>query len=265
MVRGEVVDETGLPLPGVEVSIWAEEPRDPKHQLDYGHTGVDGRFSFPAPSEGRYRLAAEFFMGDITETASQRVEVGPRGASVQVRLGGGHEFSGVVVDARGQPMEGVDVEVLSTLHAELLRCAGPAGGRKTGPDGRFRFQRVSGESLVLKVKKEGYVLQCMGEERRELFPLTPEAREVRVVLVKRAFVYGRIVQEDGSPVIAYTLNGSRRAQTEGRFEWPIRCTGSLTLEVSAPDLLPGAVPVRRTVSVQEEVKLDLGTLVIARP
>ncbi|MCY1082506.1 carboxypeptidase-like regulatory domain-containing protein [Archangium lansingense] len=265
-VRGQVVDETGMPLPYVEVSIWAEAPHDSRHQLGSAQSGSDGRFSLKAPSEGRYRLAAEFFMRGIAETVIQRVEVDKRGAEVQVRLGeGGRALSGVVVDARGQPLEGVNVEVLSTLHASLLRCGMPAGGMKTGPDGRFQFQRVSGESLVLKVRKDLYALSCSEDEKQELFPLTPEAREVRVVLVKRAFVYGRLVQEDGAPVNSYTLNGSQRAQSEGRFSWLIRCTGPLTLELSAPEVVPGSVPVRRSVVVQEEVKMDLGTIVIARP
>ena len=53
-LRGEVVDDTGLTLSGVEVSLWPETPGDAQRHLAYGHTDARGQFQLRAPAEGRY-------------------------------------------------------------------------------------------------------------------------------------------------------------------------------------------------------------------
>ncbi|WP_158502287.1 hypothetical protein [Vitiosangium sp. GDMCC 1.1324] len=45
---------------------------------------------------------------------------------------------------------------------------------------------------------------------------------------------------------------------DGRFSLPIYGSGTLQLELAEPK--SRAAPVRRTVTVQEEVELDVGTL-----
>ncbi|MBM7119142.1 carboxypeptidase regulatory-like domain-containing protein [Archangium primigenium] len=260
-LRGEVVDDTGLALSGVEVSLWPEAPGDAQRHLTYGHTNARGQFQLRAPAEGRYRLTAEFILGDITQTATTLVTVGPQGADTRLVLEKGHALSGVVVDSRGQPVEGAVVEVVSPLRAEVLRCGGPLGG-KTGPDGRFSFQQVP-DDAELKVSREGLVLACSGPPPgRRGVRLAPGTQDVRAVLVKKAVVRGKLIHADGSPVTVYTINGLARASPQGWFVQEFWCTGPLTLELSEIDSKPGAVPLKRTVSVEQEKDLDLGRLVL---
>ncbi|WP_434386802.1 carboxypeptidase regulatory-like domain-containing protein [Melittangium boletus] len=263
-LRGEVVDDTGLTLSNVEVSLWPEAPGDAQRHLTYGHTNARGRFQLRAPAEGRYRLTAEFILGDITQTATTLVTVGPKGADTRLVLEKGHALSGVVVDSRGQPVEGAIVEVVSPLRAEVLRCGGPLGG-KTGPDGRFSFQRVP-EDAELKVSKEGLVLACSGPPPgRRGVRLAPGTQDVRAVLVKKAVVRGKLVHADGSPVTVYTINGLARASPQGWFVQEFWCTGPLTIELSELEPPPGTRPLRHTVSVQQETDVNVGTLVLGAP
>lgn len=266
-VVGTVVDATGLPLPNVEVALWPEVSGEEKPRpLHYSGTDAEGRFSLAAPTEGDYRVVAEFFLAGSLRSASRQVRVGREGAEVALRLEDGQPLSGVVVDSRGRPLEGVSVQVHDTRHTNIQACGAPARGVKTGPDGRFHFPSVSGSSLVVAASKDGYVLSCAGgalDTRR--LPVAPGTREQRVVLVKQALVRGKLLQPDGKPVTVYSVNGVRRASPVGVFFAPIQCTGPLTLELSAAERVPGSAPLRHTVSVQEEVDQDIGTLVLGGP
>ncbi|REG14259.1 carboxypeptidase family protein, partial [Archangium gephyra] len=151
VLEGEVVDELGAPVSQAEVSVWPETGTWRGRQRDHTRTDAKGYFSFFAPPEGRYRIAAEFAQDDVTHTAARVVEVGKGVTRVQLRFEPGQVLSGVVVDARGQPVEGARVELRSTLRAQVLYHGRPVrasrGSQMTGPDGRFSFQSVSGEQL----------------------------------------------------------------------------------------------------------------------
>ncbi|MET0403534.1 MAG: carboxypeptidase regulatory-like domain-containing protein [Cystobacter sp.] len=266
-VRGSVVDETDLPLPGVEVSLWSEDA-SVTTQHGYRRTDARGRFELSAPSEGTYQLSARFVLGgDLVQAVSRRVVVGPRGVETQLRLEGGHAVSGVVVDSRGHPVGGARVEILAPLQARPAGCGRRLpGGLLTGPDGRLVFQRVSGEGLVLTVTKRGFAPSCRDQPPgRQGISLSPGTREVRVTLVKEASVRGRLVRADGTPVENYELNGSFRNNPQGRFSWEFTCAGPLTLELSELREEPGGARLRRTVTVQEERDLNVGTLVLDAP
>lgn len=266
-VVGEVVDELGAPVSQAEVGLWSEGSNWRGRQLDHERTDTRGHFSFEV-SEGRYRLAAEFAQDDVTHTVSQVVELGPGETRVQLRFAPGHVLSGIVVDPRGQPMEGARVELRSTLRPQVFhhgrRMWASRGGQVTGPDGRFTLQSVSGEHLELAVTKLDYVLACAEQEDGRIArPVKPGEREVRLVLLRTAAVHGRFVQKDGSPITTFIVN-DEGGGWDGRFSVPIRCTGTLQLELIAGDevQVPGVRRVRRSVAVREEVDLDLGDIVL---
>ncbi|HZI04390.1 MAG TPA: hypothetical protein VEZ71_10225, partial [Archangium sp.] len=134
-----------------------------------------------------------------------------------------------------------------------------------GPDGRFSFQSVAGEQLELFVWKMDYVLPCaQREDGRISLTVKPEDRELRVVLVRTASAHGRFVQKDGTPVRAFVVNDEPWHDGQGHFSVPIRCTGTLQLELTAADDGPvsGSRSVRHSVAVREEVDADVGTIVL---
>ncbi|WP_375765522.1 carboxypeptidase-like regulatory domain-containing protein [Archangium gephyra] len=260
-IEVSVVDEAGVPRPGVVVSLWSEAVEITQDRGARGITNLQGRYSLAAPGEGRYRVAAELIQDDFARSTSQEIDVGKAGAQVRLSFEAGRRLSGVVVDRRGQPLVNAGVRVLPVLHATPLGCGSPVERVNTGSDGRFTFQSVSGEQLELHVWKYGY-LKASGVEGRTGLPLEPDAREVRVVLVKSADIKGRVVRADGSPVTVFRLNGEEMEDDEGRFFLPIHRTETMQLELSEPGSQDA--PVRRTVYVQEEVDVDLGTITLGR-
>jgi protocatechuate 3,4-dioxygenase beta subunit len=268
-VLGEVVDELGAPVPQAEVNLWAEDVKGRWSVLQSATTDAKGHFSFESTPGRRYRLVAEFAQADVAHTASRMVELGKEGVHVQLRFEPGHVLSGVVVDSRGQPLEGAMVALRSGLrreryhHGRRIVSVGP--GQQTGPDGRFRFQSVAGEQLELFVWKMDYVLPCaQREDGRTSLTVKPEDRELRVVLVRTASAHGRFVQKDGTPVTTFVVNDEPWHDPQGHFSVPIRCTGPLQLELTAADDAPvaGSRSVRHSVTVREEVDSDVGTIVL---
>lgn len=256
-VEGEVVDEAGVSLPGIRVSLWPATPEKRASALTRASTDLRGRFSLAAPAEGRYRIAAEMAHDDFSRGTSQELELGQGGARIQLRFAAGHPLSGVVVDRRGQPIAGAEVRVLPALHEEGTRGVEPPPSATTDAEGRFTFRAVSGEHLELHVSKEGY-LDVSRDGVRGGWPLEPDASHVRVALLKSAAVKGRFVRADGTPINVINVNGEAQGDYRGSFSVPIYRAGTVQLELSEPG--SSAAPVRRTVTVQEEVDLDVGIL-----
>lgn len=268
-VLGEVVDELGAPVPHAEVNLWAEDAKGRWSAFQSTETNAKGRFSFETTPGRRYRVVAEFAQEDVVHTASRMVELGKEEVHVRLRFEPGHVLSGVVVDSRGQPLEGARVALRSSLrreryhHGRRVVSVGP--GQETGPDGRFSFQSVAGEQLELFVWKMDYVLPCaQREDGRTSLTVKPEDRELRVVLVRTASAHGRFVEKDGTPVRAFVVNDEPWHDGQGHFSVPIRCTGTLQLELTAVDDGPvsGSRTVRHSVAVREEVDADVGTIVL---
>ncbi|OJH39478.1 carboxypeptidase-like regulatory domain-containing protein [Cystobacter ferrugineus] len=243
-VRGVVRDETEQPIESAVVELWAKDGED-STRVSSGWTDA----------QGRYR-------------------VGPAKPGVLKIFVGGEELFRVVVDARGQPVEGVRVEVRSALsRGRVPWLLGGGWVQQTGPDGRFSLQSVSGAQLELRVEKPEYVLACSEREGgRIALPVKPGDREVRAVLVREAFVHWQILHWDGTPVPSFPVstreglgNAREFSNEEGLFSVPILCTGTLQLELRVAegvDVRGGSRRLRRLMSVREEVDVHLGALVL---
>ncbi|MFY0565299.1 carboxypeptidase-like regulatory domain-containing protein [Archangium lansingense] len=237
------------------MSLWPDASDTRGRVLTESRTDRQGRFSLEAPAEGRYRIAAELEHRDILHATSQGLDVGRGGAQVRLRFEVGRRLSGVVVDRSGQPIPDAHLTVLPALHTPA--CSDPSLGVFTDANGRFTFQGISGEQLTLHVWKDGY-LDASRDGVSRSFPLEPGDRDVRLVLPRLAGVRGRFVRADGSPIMLFHLNGEEHEDEEGRFFLPIHSTGTMTLELAEPGS-PYA-PVRRTLAVQQEVGVELGTI-----
>ncbi|WP_375768835.1 carboxypeptidase-like regulatory domain-containing protein [Archangium gephyra] len=266
-VVGEVVDELGAPVPHAEVILWSAASSGGWQASGSTTTDARGHFALEASSNSRYRVTAEFAQDDVTHTASRVVELDKEDVRVQLRFEQGHVLSGVVVDSRGQPLEGASVALRSSArrpffhHGRRIHAVGSS--QQTGPDGRFRFQSVSGELLELYVWKLDYVLPCAQQaDGRIALAVKPGERELRVVLVRMAFAQGRFARKDGTPVTSFVVNGEGEYHPDGRFSVPIQCTGPLQLELIdvSDDHGRGSLRVRHSVAVREEVDVDVGTI-----
>lgn len=181
-VEVEVVDEAGMPLPDVSLGLWpASDAEAPDARVGWGYTDLRGRTVVAAPKPGRYRLAAELARDDFIRTASQWVDLGETPAQVRVRFAGGQGLSGIAVDSRGEPIEGVHIRLESLLDVQQEGCGSPPRGVSTGPDGRFVFGQLVGEQFVLSAWKASYALSpSLGESGR--LEVTPGMKDLRLVL-----------------------------------------------------------------------------------
>ncbi|KFA87029.1 hypothetical protein Q664_50615 [Archangium violaceum Cb vi76] len=262
-VEGELVDEEGQPVAQALVSLWSSEASSDL-ELESGTTDAQGRFSLIAPRPGRYRVSAELEDHSFAHATARVVEVGPEGARVRLRFEAGHSLSGIVVDLQGRPVPGAVVGFQSEHRSIMHSRYEPEVRATTGPDGRFTFASVSGDSSVLSVESEDFLLaEPLREDMPERIRLEPSAREVRVVLARKAMLRARLVRADGSTVTSFTVNGEEMYDEQGLLEWPIVRTGSLNLEISIDeDEDERSATVKRTVFVRQEVDQDLGVITL---
>ncbi len=207
---GLVVDEEELPVAGALVRLVA--PSDPRRRfvrqpgaeetVPEGSTGVDGSFAISDLAAGRYEL--EVSSPGFGPVAVPGVEVSEGAGDFDlgtVVLSPGEAIEGVVVDAGGRPLPGVEIHVAEPspvpLPASLLlmRLAGDAPAAITAGDGRFVVaDRRPGERLDLVVAGEDYVARIVAGI------VAPPEEPLRVVLQQASRVSGRVVDERGEPV-----------------------------------------------------------------
>ncbi|MBM7117392.1 carboxypeptidase-like regulatory domain-containing protein [Archangium primigenium] len=272
-VQGLLVDERGQPVTRARVGLW---PLDAGNVIESGETDDEGHFSLAAPRPGRYGVSAELASAtDYSHFTSTEVEVHETGGQVRLQFQAGHPFSGRVVNTRGEPLEKVDVTIRP--HGSVGGYGAPELRTQTLADGRFSFGEVSGEHLVLMLAKRSYVLvdpppppppsyrMIIHGQLDEWQRVDPpaSARTMHIVMARRAYLRAKFVRADGSPIPYFSVNGEPMDQDrEGYFWMPIEQTGPLTLTLSAASSVPGSAPLVRTVVVQREVDLNLGTLTL---
>ncbi|HYO69453.1 MAG TPA: carboxypeptidase-like regulatory domain-containing protein, partial [Archangium sp.] len=184
-VVGEVVDEAGMPTPGVAVGLWPEGSGKLREQLDRDVTDAWGRFTLSAPEVGRYRLAAELDGNTLVRATSQLISLGGGESRVSLLLPTGQPVSGVVVDPRGNPIPGIRLRVRSPLEFEDVGGGWSFRGVSTEQDGRFSFRGLAGEELVLHVWEPGYEFDAShGIGPRGPLRVRPGDSWLRLVLVR---------------------------------------------------------------------------------
>jgi protocatechuate 3,4-dioxygenase beta subunit len=264
-LEGEVVNETGTPLPQIAVALWPEAADLEERALDRRDTDNQGKFSLPVSTAGRYLVVAELIMGDIVRYASQVVEVHGEGKSgVQLRFETGRPLSGVMVDWRGRPLPKVPVQLLSAPRSlNPYRCDIPHMCVETDDDGRFTFREASGEQFDVCVRKEGYSpLAAVHEDGDSgCVRVKNNGQEVRIVVGRDVFVTGRVVHPDGSPVTQFRVNGREVRREDGEISLLIHQPGVEQIELSAPGL---QTVLRTAPDFQVGVEIeDLGTIVLS--
>ncbi len=186
-LAGRVVEKEGKPIAGTEIQLGRRGmlPAD----LDRVHSDQDGRFELSAVPEGYVSLVAlakgfairKFLFDDKVPEW------------IEIVLEPEKEFRGIVVDDRGQPVEGAEV------HVGLPEQNAMLGRMTTETDGSWymcwlpRSDRVSVET-----SKEGYSLTF-------LVGLSAPNKHVMIVLPRRGIVSGRLRDEDGGPITSFSV------------------------------------------------------------
>lgn len=262
-VVGEVVDETGMPLPNAQVGIWPEQAAPKDRPIDLDDADGEGRFSLKLPSAGRYMVMAELFSRNFLRTTTQAVVVEPGSeARVQLRFDKGRPFTGKTVDWRGQPLPDIPVLLLPVPRQVLSRGGHfPDMSIKTDAEGRFTLVQVSGEEFDACIRGGPYVPLPAVHGPARCIRVKNDGQEARLVLGREVFVTGRLVHPDGSPVTHFRVNGKEIAREDGEISVLIHQPGQERIELSAP----GLQPVLRTApEFPEGVSIqDLGTIVMS--
>ncbi len=206
---GHVVDPSDQPIAGARVSLRREStgsdmrmrmrrflaPADTPFE---GVTGTDGRFEIRDLPAGNWSLEASGAGWAALTVPGLTL---PEGAGATdlgtLVLTPGVAVEGVVVDPRGQPLEGVEVKAASSadpMSRFLLRDE-TKPGTLTGPDGFFRIEdRRPGDTVDLAASRAGYGPASAPGVR------APTDEPVRLVMQPTSAVEGKAVDGDGKAV-----------------------------------------------------------------
>ncbi|HEX3127752.1 MAG TPA: carboxypeptidase regulatory-like domain-containing protein [Thermoanaerobaculia bacterium] len=190
---GRVVDEAGQPVIGAEVTLTpASLPSVPDAgtgRLQAVSDG-EGRFRFPRVNAGSFGL--QVTRGGFARAAPGEVTIPEKTAETDlgtITLTPGAVIEGIVVDGRGKPVAGADVDPESFDSRLFIRSV------TTGPDGRFRFADLPrGSRFNLWIDHPGFVQLQMPEVS------APTPKPLRVKLVEARSLKGQVVDPEGQPV-----------------------------------------------------------------
>lgn len=211
---GRVVNAAEQPIAGARVSLRRDRGTDMRarmmRQMMGGQeeapfeavTAADGRFELRDLPAGSWSLearaagyAALTVPGLILPEGAGSTDLGT------VMLPTGVAVEGYVVDPRGRPVEGVEVNASdATVPFAMMRFGRQeetVPGAVTGADGYFRIEdRRVGETINLDAGRAGYAVSSAPGVR------VPPEEPVRIVLQPASVVEGRVVDGDGKPVAA---------------------------------------------------------------
>jgi hypothetical protein len=202
-----VVDEEGAAIPGAWIEIRRHAEGQPRETV----------------------LADQVGRATLRVGRNEELVVGARGFSrvrvpkpvEEVVLPRSYAIAGVVVDGAGEEI----ADAALTLEEPFL----PSRTGASGPDGRFAFEDVAGEEMVLRASAEG--------RTREMLLVAPGDTRVRVVLWKPVSVSGVVVFPDARPGAGAKVNGVP-AGADGGFVVPGVRPGRVELLASLR--MPGA-------------------------
>ncbi len=216
-VRGRVVDSTGSPIAGATVVGTCEG--GVCRPIPGTETATDalGEFRLPpslyntVPVGQAARLLIRLRNGAEHEAAA--VPAADGSVTVKLPVGGGQvasaeaprdvapdELAGIVVNARGKPIGGAEVNAWTWY---------PGNEATTNAKGLFRIKNLDRNSKVeVRVSKPGYTPQ--------LFLMQPTGQPGWVIVLgNRTYFEGRVTGPDGKPVPGARIranNGPKRAE-----------------------------------------------------
>jgi hypothetical protein len=118
----------------------------------------------------------------------------------------------VINSVTGEPIRAALVQIQVGQQISLL----------TGPDGKFRFDRVPPSQLTILVRKPGYFSEqeiSQGPITNQLTQVGPGMRPVMLKLTPEGAIYGRITDSDGDPIQNLQVQLVQAAIVNGQKTW----------------------------------------------
>ncbi|MCY1043828.1 carboxypeptidase-like regulatory domain-containing protein [Corallococcus sp. bb12-1] len=268
-VFGILLSAKGVPMEGTRVTLWSTGKLDIDNRTDL--TDGHGRFTLRGIPSGHFTVEASFQTDALEVIATQPVEVveGQR-VDVTLRFPEGRTVSGIAVDPAGRPLEGamVRASIPSEDTPDWQQGRGFCGngqpeGVRTNKEGRFVLKNLSAPRYELFVWLEGHDFDPVhsqgGTAVKRRWRIGEEAQDLRLILKRSPVLRGRVVDEGGQPVTAFSVNGSEFTSKDGTFEQPPRPDGG-RLVVRALDF----APLERTLTLPDDGDLDVGVLTLSR-
>lgn len=264
-VSGRVVDTAGAPVASARVRVGvggAGMVSAPPRQVfsdDQGGWTIRGVPQKPLEAVAMHDLGAS----KATTVDATRGDV----ADVELVLDVTGTISGVVVDAEGEPLEGVQVSA-----GPDFRSRNQAGFEQwrlrgfpedlTDAGGRFTLSGLAEGDYTLRASRA----QRRGGGRRGFFnqgvPAKAGDRDVKIVLPADGSVAGKVVLEGGAPPTAFTVSvgflPEAFATADGSFRVDDLPPGEHELSVRGNGFQPHNV----TVTVKSAEVTDVGTITV---
>lgn len=156
VVRGQIADEAGQPIPQAKIS-WS---RESKWMANNFVTADDqGKFQLPPMTAGKLFLA---IAAKDKKPQFEHIDVTPEMPPVQITLGPGKELRLKIVDAQGQPIPEVRVlieecgNVYSGIVGGELQLLDGMSPEKSDEHGVYAWKTAPDEALKLRLRKSGY-------------------------------------------------------------------------------------------------------------
>jgi len=148
-----------------------------------------------------------------------------------------YSLTGMVVNsATGEPIRGALVQIYINGQSSQL----------TGPDGKFRFDRLPAGQTPVNIRKPGFFSQQQLENGPVRFTqlvgtIGPDAPLLILKLVPEGVVFGRITAEDGEPIENLPIQLVVQGLENGRKVWRDHAGGSTNEdgEFRIAELQPG--------------------------
>ena len=220
VVRGRILDEKGLPVPGAQVALLANRPvrgELGRHDevLSEGQAGADGAFALEVPEEevpwvckrGQLKVLAS---APGRALAAIAVQTSDLSVSNDIRLGASGDVHGQVVDQENRPAAGVAVYVVGYDHVgrEVIQGSDdPPPAALTGwpqplitdQDGRFSIAGLDPQNrLSLEVRDARFGRQLTLLNNQPAWSPKPAVREdsLRIKLAPPQVVEGQVLAAD---------------------------------------------------------------------
>ncbi|NOZ21019.1 MAG: hypothetical protein GXP25_08010 [Planctomycetes bacterium] len=200
-VKGKVTDMRGRPVEGAHV------------------TASGSRSTADTDAEGVYvldklPLQKTWLRVTAPKCAPDRRQITPArdGTTVNFRLSPGSRLAGRVMGEEGKPLDQVAVRVYASSF-------GYVGEMVTGEDGRFAFDSLPDETVILYCRTPEY-----SDPRTRV---KPGQKDMVVTLYRSGHILGKVVDEAGKPVTEFrvflgldrTQKGDRRPSYPSRFPY----------------------------------------------
>ena len=241
-VEGRVIGEEGRPATGAHVA-WYGDGGPQGLQAPETTVGRDGSFRLGPLPPGAGTLEAswpDLSWTRITVTAADgRVPVQRHRTALSLAQGERRRgvdlvlrqrdraIEGVVVNARGEPVDGAAVQVAPDSSTDDWVSTIAVRKAISAPDGRFLLDGLPSGAYVVTVSHEDH-------PETQMHAVRAGRRDLRVRLATGARVSGKVVGSGGTPVEAFTVVAVA-APPAGRFTYSVGTEEGVRRSLRAPD------------------------------